>query len=258
MVVPKIYTNVLNQVTKETRHPQRVNTFSKGKANLGMTLGNAKIGKDTIIINLSSATLCLSARLGLCPLGPKQFNGNGSCYALKAERMYPQSIAFRSLQRIQWELLEPEIIADEIFKKILLCSRLKNKARHIKYIRLNESGDFNSSNQVLKVDNVLRFLNEFCDLYNLPFIKLYTYTHRKDIFGDDMGKVLLGKLAPNFVINGSNFMAHNEFKVLPINRKERDLRVNGKKVNKYTCLDDCSKCSLCKADTGITIIQAKH
>lgn len=258
MVVPKNYTNLLDSVIANTNHKQRIQTLTKGKTNLGLTFGNAKIGKDTIIINLNSATNCPSARLGLCPLGPKRFNGDGSCYALKAEKFYPQSIAFRALQSIQWDLLEPETIADEIFKKILLCSKLQNKQKHIKYIRLNESGDFISKNQVLKVDKVLRIINELTDLHNLKPIKLYTYTHRKDIFGDDMGKVLLGQLSPNFVINGSNFMAHNEFKVLPISRAVRDLRINNKKVNKYTCLDDCSKCSLCKSITNISIIQAIH
>jgi hypothetical protein len=172
--------------------------------------------------------------------------------------MYPSSKAFRAVQYFQWKYFSPEEIADGLFKEILRTSRLKNKASRIKFIRLNESGDFHSIDQVRKVDHVLRLLNEFCDLYQLPSIKLYTYSHRSDLFGDEMGKVLLGTLSPNFIINGSNFMAHNNFKVEKITREERDKRENGKKLNKYTCLDDCTKCSLCKSQTGITILQAIH
>jgi hypothetical protein len=237
---------------------QSQHVIAKARKSISYTLGNAKIGKDTLILNLGSASYCPSARLGLCDLAPKRFGGSGKCYALKAERMYPGSRAFRAVQKFQWKELPPEIIADQIFKPILMASRLKNKARHIKFIRLNEASDFHSKDQVLKVDKVLRYLNEFCDLYHLPFVKLYTYSHRSDLFGDGVGKVLLNSLSPNFTINGSGFMAHNNFNVQNITRGERDKRENGKKVNKYTCLDDCTKCSLCKSSNQITIIQAIH
>jgi hypothetical protein len=258
MVSISQYTKSLDTLSTILLDKQSQNTIKKGREKLCYTLGNTKISKDTLIINLGSASYCPSARLGLCDLAPKRFGGNGKCYALKSERMYPSSKAFRAIQYFQWKNFSPEEIADQIFKEILRTSKLKRKENRIKFIRLNESGDFHSADQVKKVDKVLRLINEFCDVYQLPFIKLYTYSHRSDLFTGEMGKVLLGSLSPNFTINGSNFMAHNNFKVEKITRGERDKREHGKKVNKFTCLVDCTKCSLCKSQTGITILQAQH
>jgi hypothetical protein len=252
------YSKKLDILEKVLTNKQAKDVISKARENLAFTIGNSKIGKDTLIINLGSASYCPSARLGLCNLAPKRFGGSGQCYALKAERMYPSSKAFRAVQFFQWQAFSALEISDKIFSEVLRTSRLKNKSKRIKFIRLNESGDFHSSEQVKKVDMVLRYVNEYCEIYDIPKVKLYTYTHRSDLFQGETGKSLLQSLSPYFTITGSGFMVHNSFTVKPITRAERDNRVNGAKVNKYTCLDDCTRCSLCKTRTGIDIIQAIH
>ena len=59
------------------------------------TIGNKKIGNDTLIFNMGSATDCPSKKLGLCRHCDK-------CYALKAERQYPQVRPFRDRQADYW------------------------------------------------------------------------------------------------------------------------------------------------------------
>lgn len=200
------YQEKLNLLSSLFLDKQSQSVIKKAQDKLCYTIGNFKIGEDTLIINLGSALHCPSARLGLCNLAHKKHGGNGKCYALKAERMYPASRLFRAVQYFQWQYFEPELIADYIFKEILRSQKLKNKAKHIKFIRLNEAGDFHSIDQVKKVDQVLRYINEFTDLYNLKPIKLYTYSHRSDLFLGDTGKGLLNSLCDNFTINGSNFI----------------------------------------------------
>ncbi len=183
----------LRTVIQSTGNSSNLRPFSN-TTDLKVSVGNTKIGTDTLILNMGTAHNCPSAKLGLCSLAHSKHGGDGSCYALKAEYIYPSPIPFRSIQKIQFDHWDEFKIAFELFKVIY------RKAKHnrIKFVRFNEAGDFHSIEQVIKA----------------------------------------GKIA----------------------RLERDMRVDGKKVNQFTCLDDCRKCSLCKVrpSKGITIIQAKH
>lgn len=244
--------SVLSAVILSTGNPHKARPLAN-TSSLKYSIGNSKIGDDTLILNMGTAMNCPSAKLGLCSLAHRKHGGDGSCYALKAEYLYPSSIPYRSIQKIQFDLWEAEKIAHEMFKVIYK----KRNGKRIKYVRFNESGDFHSVEQVRKAGKIARLVQEFCHMAEIPVVRFYTYTHRSDIFlGNDE---LISSLPSNFVINGSNFKVHNEFRVLDISRSERDKKVDGIKINRYTCLDDCSKCSLCKVrSTGITIIQAKH
>ena len=100
--------------------------------NFEYTIGNKKIGKDTLIFNMGSATNCPSKKLGLCKHCDK-------CYALKAEKMYPQVLPFRQKQEKYWLNTSIDLIIDDF---VLALTKHKN----IKYVRFNESGDFHSDN----------------------------------------------------------------------------------------------------------------
>jgi hypothetical protein len=239
-------------------HKNAQKVFNKDPEKLKFTVGNSKIGEDTLIFNMGSAHACPSAKLGLCDMAHKKYGGDGTCYALQAEYFYPQSLPFRTMQKVQWETLTAAQIADEMFTEIIRSQKTKYP---IKFVRYNESGDFYSIDCVRKAGRIAGYIAELCEVANIPTVKFYTYTHRSDIFQGDMGKTLVESLPKNFTVNGSNFKVHNEFRVMNVSRAERDARdANGKKVNKFTCLDDCSKCSLCKihGEKGITIIQAVH
>jgi len=238
------------------------------------SLGNAKIGNDTIIINMSSVKGCMSLSLGLCTLG-----ATGQCYALNPEVKYPETIgAYRERQTEQWHCMTPLTIS-EILKKI------KNALPNIKYVRLNESGEFR--NIPKGEDNPLRMLakqklspekfaslDEVDDIDKLkavakltPEFQFYTYSHRSDLFppGNKSG------LGSNVIINGSGFMIDNAFKpvsysdfVTIMNKiseeKTRNLEVPGYGTldNIVDCIGNCAICNRCKVNKGWNILIPVH
>ena len=106
----------------------------KDEAGKGYTfetaLGNAKVGSNTLIINMSSAQECMSLIIGLCPLG-----ATGSCYAIAPELLYPSSMKYRQRQEKQWQCATPDQLAKALVDAI-------DRAKSIKFVRLNEYGEF--------------------------------------------------------------------------------------------------------------------
>jgi len=143
--------------------------------------GNKKLGKDTLIYNISSATDCASKKLGLCKLPCK-------CYAMKAERQYPAVLPFRRRQAKAWAQLKARQLAAHILEQ---AARKRVK---IQYLRFNEAGDFRNQADVDKLCELARLL---------PSLTVYGYTARKDLD--------FSKRPANLVINGSGFMIDNSF-----------------------------------------------
>lgn len=195
------------------------------------SIGNRKIGKDTLIFNMGSATNCPSKLAGLCDI---------NCYAMKAEKMYPQTLPYRTRQEKYWLETDAFEIAEEIQKAFN-----RNLKTELKYVRVNEAGDFHSMACVEKLIQIAQIL---------PHIKFYTYTHRSDLIHAGMN------IPANLVINTSNFSVKgfNQFKAIP------EIKVHGmKKIAKvkkeilnfadFACMGDCSICGYCKKSHGKTI-----
>ena len=185
--------------------------------------GNHKIGKNTLIINMTSATDCPSKKLGLCQLG----SDCAKCYALKAERQYPAVLPYRRAQERIWDLLSAWQIADQIVQ----IAQRKRK-HHIKHLRFSEAGDFRSQADVDKMSDVAENLKPFG-------IRVYGYTARRDL---DFSKV-----SDNLTVNGSAFMVHNKFTA-----------VKGIDSAKPVCAGNCRSCNLCKVPRGIEIQVEYH
>ena len=111
-----------------------------------LSRGNIKVGGNTVILNMSSAKDCMSAILGLCELYAK-----GQCYAvngeyrdtvLSAKRM--QGISFKKLagQDKSYKSGEYDIENTALGLGILTTVASLSNWKSIKYVRLNESGDF--------------------------------------------------------------------------------------------------------------------
>ena len=188
------------------------------------SIGNRKIGKDTLIFNMGSATNCPSKLAGLCDI---------NCYAMKAERMYPKTLPYRSHQKNYWLNTDALEIAEEIQKAFN-----RNLKVALKYVRVNESGDFHSKACVEKLIAIAEIL---------PHIKFYTYTHRSDLITDNM------YVPENLVINTSNFSrkGFNQFKAIPEIKVHgmKEIAKNRKEILKFAdlaCVGDCSKCRHCK------------
>jgi hypothetical protein len=169
--------------------------------------GNFKIGDDTLIMNITSATDCPSKALGLCKHSDK-------CYAHKAEVFHPTVRPFRRNQTILFDNCTAENFAKDTLA-ILARSR-----KPIKYLRFSEAGDFRSQADVDKLSQIASLL--------AGKIKVYGYTARRDLD--------YSNLSDNITINGSGFMLHNLFEAQanPIPTGKQKL-----------CKGNCRLCKLC-------------
>jgi hypothetical protein len=169
--------------------------------------GNFKIGDDTLIVNITSATDCPSRRLGLCK-HPER------CYSLKDEIFHPYPLPFRRQQTLQFDNSTISELAQDI---TAILSRAK---KPIKFIRFSESGDFRSQADVDKLSAIADLLN--------GKIKVYGYTARRDLD--------YSNLSTNITINGFGFMLHKLFEAQanPIPTGKQKL-----------CKGNCRVCKLC-------------
>ena len=172
------------------------------------TIGNSKVGMDTIIFNLQPARFCPSLENGMCKLIRKIDNEfKVSCYAYQDERQYRTALQLRLRQMRYWDTHS----ADEIFTqlaafyatskgsslvkkmwkapdKISAEDRIKGGPKQtpavmgkkrdsikLQYIRFNQSGDLKDVHDAKKMDKVAKLALEKLNLVT------YTYTARKDI-----------------------------------------------------------------------------
>jgi hypothetical protein len=197
-----------------------------------LSTGNIKVGDDTLIINMNAATDCPSAALGLCKLG-------GKCYALKAERLYPRVLPFRRRQAAYWQANSALKIASDI---LAIVGRMKNKPR---YVRLSESGDFESQADVMKAELIAMHLQKNAG------IKTYTYSARSDLNFKDCTYLAVKGSGHD---NGNNGMAiARPKKALSGGRTYTE---DGRKFS--VCPSDCRKCKMCKNMKGLDIVFAIH
>ncbi len=189
-----------------------------------VSFGNLKIGKDTMILNMGSATDCPAMKLGLCPLpNPKD------CYAMQPERSWPNVLPYRRKQEEYWK----ETDERQISKDILALNMLLEKPP--KFFRFSEAHDFAEQYDV----NKMRKITERINKSNSP-MKIYGYTARSDLD--------LKGFPKNTVINGSGFMLDNNFTI--VNEFSKDA--------KFRCMGDCRVCNLCKTNSHKLIEVRKH
>lgn len=180
--------------------------------------GNMKIGKDTLIFNIQSATDCISRKLGLCKVPDK-------CYAMKSERMYKQVLPYRRRQEKEWDEKGFRQLATELKGTIE-----RKRVNKIKYVRFNEAGDFRDQEDVKKLYAIAQLL---------PDVIFYGYTARKDLDWLNRPK--------NVIVNGSGFMVDNSFTVIKKNE-----------IDGIICPGNCRNCHLCKSQGGRDIKVKVH
>lgn len=192
------------------------------------SIGNVKLGDDTLIFNMGAALDCPSNRLGMCQVT----RGGGRCYATKAETHYQgdksSAIRSRRLQGQQWRQFPVDDIASQMLEII--------DKEGLTYVRLNESGDFSDQSDVDKA-------SQLADLLKGRAI-VYLYTARRDL---DYSNV-----SDNLIINGSGYMVHNDFHFVP---KEEFDKIPAKA---HVCSGECPDCTLCKTAGGNVIYAEEH
>jgi len=190
-----------------------------GKSRLKCSVGNLKIGKDTVILNITSATDCESLKRGLCQVP------EGKCYALRAEKQYPPVLPYRRKQTRIWDSLTAEEIAEDV-KAIAQ----RPHEVPIRYLRMQEAGDFRDQADVNKTSRLADLLR--------GIVTVYTYTARRDLD--------YRNISSNLIVNGSGFMVSNNCKVVGKLEKGvpacRGIKGGG-----------CYGCTLCKTKGGKVI-----
>jgi hypothetical protein len=194
---------------------------------LEIKYGNAKLGINTIIINMGTATDCPSAKLGMC----NAINLGIKCYALKAEEQYPNSVpAYRYRQFEYWRNNTGNKIANDIIQKIA------NKTGDpIKYIRFNESGDFWDQEDIKKLSIIAKKLKNFG-------IVTYGYTARHDLNYDKV----------EFLVKGSGHTKGNNG-MTTIITKDQEVPEGFK-----LCPGSCKSCNLCMVNKKFNIAFRRH
>ena len=171
------------------------------------TIGNSKVGQDTIIFNLQPARFCPSFEKGMCKIvAPVDGQFKIACYAYQDERQYKTALQLRIRQMRFWDTHTAEEIYDKLadFYELSRGSSMtfatlkaknaekkktpffagkpatpevkaKTKSIKLKYIRFNQSGDIKDAADAEKMDEVARLAKE-----NLQLVS-YTYTARRDI-----------------------------------------------------------------------------
>jgi len=185
------------------------------------TWGNKKLPKTTAIFNMTPATTCPSNQLGLCQLKEP----NKKCYAMVAEKMYKNALSHRLRQLDFWSTCTAQGFVNQLIGE--------KKRKHLLKLRFNEAGDFVSQNSVVKAEEVARILAEEHNVIT------YCYTARKDL---DF------TIRKHLIINGSNFMVDNNFKVI----------YKGQPAGNIVCPQDCRVCAMCSKRKKLTISVRIH
>jgi hypothetical protein len=115
--------------------------------------GNAKIGKSIDIWNFGAAHDCLHLGSDRCQVD------EDDCYAVKNEKDFPKPIHYRRKQHIIWVHLDAASWA-QAYREYYCRKRSKPIA-----LRLNESGDFRTRQDILKTDEIARRINDIVDTY---------------------------------------------------------------------------------------------
>lgn len=87
-----------------------------------MHCGNRKIGTNTMIFNMCSAYSCPNRISGLCLVCKH-------CYALKAEKLYPEVLPYRIRQEKYWNNTDINTIIDDF------CNFVSHKYIKVEYFR---------------------------------------------------------------------------------------------------------------------------
>jgi len=182
-----------------------------------------------MIVNQGSAIDCPSRKLGLCQLpNPKL------CYAYEAEIRYPASRKFKKNQGKQWDRLSS---CD--FMSII--GKIQNrKTKKFTHLRFAEASDFRGAWDVVKLYHIAEGVKVHSNM------NTFVYTAREDIFSSVLVKALSAKF-PSLVVNGSGFMVHNEYRVVPADYKPKHKK-------EIWCRDNCHICRACKVRGGFTIL----
>ena len=197
---------------------------------LTFSLGNNKIGADTLCINVSTALNCPSDILGLC-------NNCKICYAKSHNKRYFKNTVPKNLinQIIFNKVVTGDITAEDVADNLIKAVKkgtTKKQFKNLLFLRLNVEGDIADNTVLSAVDKVMGIIVD-----RLSLLCCYSYSHNRFL---DFNK------ADNIVFNTSDFKKDNIKSCQVI--YEITAEVRQKILNKEVilCNGDCNNCSYCK------------
>ena len=140
---------------------------------LPYSIGNNKIGNDTLVFNCSSALLCPSALKGHCDVCK-------ACYAVNNEVTYGLPFVRNLLSLKRLLTVDIKVLATNTIKMISTDNTKKDgkKAKEALFIRFNSNGDILDSEMLSNINKFAKSLINDCS----NCLKVaYTYTHNKDL-----------------------------------------------------------------------------
>lgn len=141
-----------------------------------LSFGNSKIADNVAIFNMNAASDCPNRESENCQVPWED------CYAGKAERQYPQPLAYRRRQEYLWDSMPPELWAEAFLAVI------DRKRKPVDTIRFSEAGDFRHNADIVRVDTIADILAD----------------HGIDVYTYSASDYLDWSLAENFTVNASN------------------------------------------------------
>lgn len=205
---------------------------------------NKKIGRDTLIFNMTSATDCPSKSLGLCPIP------DGKCYALKAERLYPGCLPYRRRQEYYFDNRTGMGIGYDVYRLIEKYPSLKR----VKYIRFSESGDFSSQADVDKMNIAAKVCNDLLKRDGKSPLIWYGYSARRDLDFSSADSLLVKGSGHSNCNNGATF----SMQLTQSQKGRKTLRIPGFKKPVFICPGDCSGCDFCKRRNDRPLVIPMH
>jgi hypothetical protein len=181
--------------------------------------GNDKVGEDTLLFNMGSATNCPSR--DQCTVLCR----GRTCYPAQVERHHPEVKAFRDRQESYWRSTPGEQIATDVLV------RIGRRPVPVRYLRFNEAGDFWSQECIDKLSYVARQLRD-----NIG-VTTYGFSARMD----------LDFSAADFLVKGSGHDEGNNGNCIVIGPDEPV--PSGYQL----CPENCRICSLCMQDSKVNI-----
>lgn len=210
--------------------------FENLNPEMHVVFGNAKLPETTAIVSCGTWFNCSGRTEGFCPLAEK-------CYDKCREVMSHKITKFRLEEEIAFRALNAFEIAQQIISQIKIHNnKPKFKNKQVNLIRWNEVGELRNQED----------LNKMIEASNIIFdelnIKSYVYTHNKYLN--------FNIPRPNLIINGSNFMVDNEYKV--VRNIEEEFNNLQDLTNKRECICDCTQCSYCSHNNGFILIEEER
>ena len=206
---------------------------------LPYSIGNTKIGADTLVFNCSPALLCPSDLKGYCE------NCN-SCYAKNNEVIYGNPFVRNLLSFKKLLTINIDTIIEHTLKAIKTDRRVKDgfKAKECIFIRINSNGDILDDIMLKAIDKFVFSLIE-AKTNNLQIG--YSYTHNKNL---DLN------LSSNIVFNLSFKSSKTAKKCITAYAWDKKYLDNSKYV---ICNGKCKNCPYCKDKTELrTIVFMAH